>query len=109
MSIASQLAIDLKRIAAPELPRDREMGMGSIAALPHFDDRRYPALGPLVRAAKCLCLALRRGVPAVTETRLHALCGGLAEALGTMPAEPERTPRPPPPEYTPYWRDREDE
>lgn len=85
MSIAPHLAADLERIAHPELASDRGTALASIASLPHIDDRKEPLLGPLVRAAKCLALALRRPAPEGVKERLCACASALSEAVRLVP------------------------
>lgn len=76
---------DLKRIAAPDLPRDRDLALNNLRMAPRVEDINEPLLGPLTRMAKSLALALRRGVPSGVASRLHAIAGELAAAIGEMP------------------------
>lgn len=85
MSVIEHLVADLRRIAAPELPRDRDIALGNLALAPKIEDDKEPVLGPLTRMAKSLALALRRGVPAGPAAHLHIIAGELAAAIAEMP------------------------
>lgn len=85
MTTVQQLVIDLKNIAAPELPRDREIALASMAIAPKFDEKAAPGIAPLARMAKSLGLALRRGLPSGPASRLHIIAGELAAAIAEMP------------------------
>lgn len=85
MTTVQQLVIDLKNIAAPELPRDREIALSSMMIAPKFDEKAAPGIAPLARMAKSLGLALRRGLPPGTAARLHIIAGELAAAIAELP------------------------
>lgn len=85
MSAIEHLIVDLRCIAAPELPRDRDLALGTIALASKIEDDKEPVLGPLTRMAKSLALALRRGIPAGPASHLYIIAGELAAALAEMP------------------------
>lgn len=85
MSTVAQLVTDLKNIATPELPRDREIALSSMNIAPKFDERAMPGLAPLARMAKSLGLALRRGLPSGPAAHLYVIAAELAAAIAEMP------------------------
>lgn len=85
MSAIEHLVSDLRRIAAPELPRDRDLALTNLALAPKIQDDKEPLLGPLTRMAKSLALALRRGMPEGPAARLHLIAGELAALIAEIP------------------------